>query len=74
MPGGSNDSNPSGFCWKACAIKKMAYATTSQQCCTNAELAGLKAAQGLPYLMQGLAAFDYTSPETGTRELYIISE
>ena len=69
-----SEAEPSHFCIKPCAVKQMSYSSVMDRQHTNAELAGMRAAQGLPYLMQSLACFDQVCAQTGQRTLYIVTE
>ena len=71
---GSKEVHPAGLCVKAGAVKRMPYATPLQQSTAEAELAALKDAEGLPHLVQCLAAFDNTCAASGKRYLLIITE
>lgn len=71
---GRTQQDPTGFCIRQCAIKRMPYSSALDQYFANAELAALRAVAGLARCMQCFAAFDHTCPTSGARSLWIIAE
>ena len=61
-----------GVC--AAALKEVPYTTYEQQFAANAELAGLRDAEGCPHLGQCLAVFVQQSPDGTEHRLCILLE
>lgn len=50
--------------WEACALKQLPYQEDVQQEAVHSELEALQLALGMPNMVQGLAAFQHTCPDT----------
>ena len=55
---------------EACALKRRPYTSAEEQASAQAELLALRVAQGMPHIIQGLAAFEHVCSES-EKYLYI---
>lgn len=58
----------------ACAVKKLAYSKGYEKTKANAELAGLRDAEGSAYLAQCYGAFEGWCPKAKKQCLWIVME
>ena len=57
--------------WEACALKKLPYQEPVEQQAVHSELEALYLALDMPNMVQGLAAFHHTCPDTNETSVWV---